>query len=240
MTLIKTKAIVLSSLKYGETSLIVRCFTLEDGLRSYLLRGILNSKKGKIKSAYFQPLTQLNIEANHNNKGNLNSIREVHIVNPYKNIYTTIFKQTIVLFLSEILSSTIQEEEANEGLFSFLETSFIWLDTNDKTANFHLLFLLNLTKFLGFYPDISNINSNYFNLIEGNFMESTTEKEVVFGDNLVQFKKLLGTNFDSIESIKFNQQERQQVLQIIIRYFELHLDGFRRPKSLKVLETVFN
>ncbi len=240
MALIKTKAIVLSSLKYGETSLIVRCFTLEDGLRSYLLRGILNSKKGKIKSAYFQPLTQLNIEANHNNKGNLNSIREVHIVNPYKNIYTTIFKQTIVLFLSEILSSTIQEEEANEGLFSFLETSFIWLDTNDKTANFHLLFLLNLTKFLGFYPDISNINSNYFNLIEGNFMESTTEKEVVFGDNLVQFKKLLGTNFDSIESIKFNQQERQQVLQIIIRYFELHLDGFRRPKSLKVLETVFN
>ncbi len=240
MALIKTKAIVLSSLKYGDTSLIVRCFTLEDGLRSYLLRGILNSKKGKIKSAYFQPLTQLNIEANHNNKGNLNSIREVHIVNPYKNIYTTIFKQTIVLFLSEILSSTIQEEEANEGLFSFLETSFIWLDTNDKTANFHLLFLLNLTKFLGFYPDISNINSNYFNLIEGNFMESTTEKEVVFGDNLVQFKKLLGTNFDSIESIKFNQQERQQVLQIIIRYFELHLDGFRRPKSLKVLETVFN
>jgi len=240
MALIKTKAIVLSSLKYGETSLIVRCFTLEDGLRSYLLRGILNSKKGKIKSAYFQPLTQLKIEANHNNKGNLNSIREVHIVNPYKNIYTTIFKQTIVLFLSEILSSTIQEEEANEGLFSFLETSFIWLDTNDKTANFHLLFLLNLTKFLGFYPDISNINSNYFNLIEGNFMESTTEKEVVFGDNLVQFKKLLGTNFDSIESIKFNQQERQQVLQIIIRYFELHLDGFRRPKSLKVLETVFN
>lgn len=240
MALIKTKAIVLSSLKYGDTSLIVRCFTLEDGLRSYLLRGILNSKKGKIKSAYFQPLTQLHIEANHNNKGSLNSIKEVHIVNPYKNIYTTIFKQTIVLFLSEMLSSTIQEEEANEGLFSFLETSFIWLDTNDKTANFHLLFLLNLTKFLGFYPDISNINSNYFNLIEGNFIESTTEKEVVFGDHLVQFKKLLGTNFDSIESIKFNQQERQQVLQIIIRYFELHLDGFRRPKSLKVLETVFN
>ncbi|WP_347173038.1 DNA repair protein RecO [Polaribacter uvawellassae] len=240
MAFIKTKAIVLSSLKYGDTSLIVRCFTLEDGLRSYLLRGILNSKKGKIKAAYFQPLTQLNIEANHNNKGNLNSIREVHIVNPYKNIYTNIFKQTIVLFLSEILSSTIQEEEANEGLFSFLETSFIWLDINDKTSNFHLLFLLNLTKFLGFYPDTTNINSNYFNLIDGNFMKSTTEKEVVFGENLVQFKKLLGTNFDSIESIKFNQQERQQVLQIIIRYFELHLDGFRRPKSLKVLETVFN
>ena len=240
MALIKTKAIVLSSLKYGDTSLIVRCFTLEAGLKSYLLKGVLSSKKGKTKAAYFQPLTQLNIEANHNKKAVLNSIREVHVVHPYKNIYTNIFKQTIVLFLSEILSSTIQEEESNKSLYSFLETAFIWLDTNDKTSNFHLLFLLNLTKFLGFYPDISKIDFNYFNLINGNFTESTIEKEVVFGENLTQFKKLLGTNFDSIESIKFNQQERQKILQIIIRYFELHLDGFRQPKSLKVLETVFN
>jgi DNA repair protein RecO (recombination protein O) len=240
MALIKTKAIVLSSLKYGDTSLIVRCFTLEDGLKSYLLKGVLSAKKGKIKAAYFQPLTQLNIEASHNIKGNLNSIKEVHVVNPYKKIYTNIFKQTIVLFLSEVLCSTIQEEEENEALFSFLETSFIWLDTNDKTSNFHLLFLLNLTKFLGFYPDTTNINQSYFNLIDGNFTELTIEKEVIFGNNLTQFKKLLGTNFDGIESIKFNKKERQQVLQIIIRYFELHLDGFRRPKSLKVLETVFN
>ncbi|MGB0892693.1 MAG: DNA repair protein RecO [Flavobacteriaceae bacterium] len=240
MALVKTKAIVLSSLKYSDTSLIVRCFTLEDGLKSYLLKGVLSAKKGKIKAAYFQPLTQLKIEANHNIKGNLNSIKEVHVVNPYKNIYTNIFKQTIVLFLSEILSSTIQEEESNEQLFSFLETSFIWLDTNDKTSNFHLLFLLNLSRFLGFYPDLTNSNHSYFNLIDGNFSKSTVEKEVLFGDNLTQFKKLLGTNFDGIESIKFNKKERQQVLQIIIRYFELHLDGFRRPKSLKVLETVFN
>ena len=240
MALIKTKAIVLSSLKYGDTSLIVRCFTLEDGLRSYLLKGVLSAKKRKVKAAYFQPLTQLNIEANHNSKGNLNSIREVHIIHPYKHIYTNIFKQTIVLFLSEILSSTIQEEESNKSLFSFLETSFIWLDTNDKTSNFHLLFLLNLTKFLGFYPNITNSDFTYFNLMNGDFTETTIEKEVVFGKNLIQFKKLLGTNFDSVETIKFNQQERQQVLQIIIRYFELHLDGFRPPKSLKVLETVFN
>ena len=240
MALIKTKAIVLGSLKYGDTSLIVKCFTLEEGLKTYLLKGILSSKKGKIKAAYFQPLTQINIEANHNKKGNLNSIKEVHVVSPYKNIYTNIYKQTIVLFLSEILSNTIQEEESNQSLFSFLETAFIWLDTNEKTSNFHLLFLLNLTKFLGFYPETTNNHRKYFNLIEGNFSESTVEKEVVYGDNLVQFKKLLGTNFDGIESIKFNKIERQKVLQIIIRYFELHLEGFRKPKSLKVLETVFN
>jgi DNA repair protein RecO (recombination protein O) len=240
MAILNTNAIVLSSLKYGDTSLIVRCFTFNEGIKAYLIRGVLKAKKGKIKAAYFQPLTQLNIEANHNNKGNLNSLKEVHVINPYKTIYSTIFKQTIVLFLSEILSNSIQEEEENISLFSFIETSLIWLDTHDKISNFHLLFLLNLSKYLGFYPDLLGVEKQYFNLVEGRFTAATLEKEVISGDDLFQFKKLLGTNFDTVEIVKFSKKERQSVLRIIIRYFELHLDGFRNPKSLGVLETVFN
>jgi len=240
MALISTKAIVLSSIKYGDTSLIVKCFTLKEGIKTYLIRGVLKSRKGKIKAAYFQPLTQLNIDANHNNKGNLNSLKEVHVIHPYKSIHTNIFKQTIVLFLSEILNSTIQEEEENTPLFSFIETSLVWLDTHEKTSNFHLFFLLQLTKYLGFYPDITNVDSQYFNLLEGSFSQYSFEKTVINGDDLFQFKKLLGTNFDTIDLIKFNKKERQQVLQIIIQYFELHLEGFRSPKSLSVLETVFS
>ena len=80
MAIVNTKAIVLNSLKYGDTSLIVRCFTLNEGIKTYLIRGVLKAKKGKIKAAYFQPLTQLKIEANHNNKGNLNSLKEVQIL----------------------------------------------------------------------------------------------------------------------------------------------------------------
>lgn len=240
MAVITTKAIVLSSLKYGDSSLIVKCLTSKEGVKTYLVRGVLKSKKGKIKAAYFQPLTQLNIQASHNNKGNLNSIKEIQVSTPYQSIYTSVFKQTIVLFLSEVLSSSIQEEEENQSLFSYIETSLIWLDTHDKISNFHLFFLLNLTKFLGFYPDTSESNLEYFNLIEGNFTNSTYEKEVISGENLFHFLKLLGTNFDSIDSIKFSKKERQQILGVIIRYFELHLDGFRNPKSLGVLETVFS
>ena len=195
MAIINTKAIVLSSLKYGDTSLIVRCFTQQEGIKTYLIRGVLKAKKGKIKAAYFQALTQLNIEANHNNKGNLNSLKEVHVINPYKSIYSNIFKQTIVLFLSEILNSTIQEEEENTRLFSFIEASLIWLDTHEKISNFHLLFLLNLSKYLGFYPDVSGTESQYFNLEEGCFTFSILGKEVISGNDLNQFKKLLGTNF---------------------------------------------
>ena len=240
MALINTKAIVLTSLKYGDTSLIVKCLTLNEGIKSYLIRGVLKSKKGKIKAAYFQPLTQLNIDANHNNKGNLNSLKEVHVINPYNSIYNNIFKQTIVLFLAEILGNCIQEEEENLSLFSYIETSLIWLDTHDQISNFHLIFLFNLSKYLGFYPDLSNVDSQYFNLIEGSFENASLEKNVISGNDLFQFKKLLGTNFDTIDLIKFSKRERQQVLSIIIRYFELHLDGFRTPKSLGVLETVFS
>ena len=240
MAVVTTKAIVLSALKYGDTSLIVKCYTEAEGVKTYLIRGILKAKKGGLKVAYFQPLTQLIIVASHNNKGNLNSIKDVQISNPYKTIYRDIVKQSVVLFLSEVLSYAIKEEEENEALFEYLESGLIWLDLHDKISNFHLLFLLNLTRFLGFYPDLSDEDKLGFDLSEGVFSDLTSQKNVISGNYYYQFKKLLGITFDEIENVSFGKQERQIVLKIIIQYFELHLDGFRKPKSLQILETVFS
>ena len=240
MAVISTKAIVLSTLKYSDSSLIVKCYTQEEGLKSYLIRGILKAKKGGLKIAYFQPLNQLNIVASHRNKGSLNTIKEVQISNPYKTIYKNIIKQSVVLFLSEVLSYSIKEEEKNNALFEYIETGLVWLDLHDKIANFHLLFLLNLTRFLGFYPDLTEKEKRGFDLLEGNFTDITSHKNIIYGNNFYQFKKLLGINFDNIENVSFNKLERQIVLKIIIQYFELHLDGFKKPKSLQILETVFS
>lgn len=238
--IISTKAIVLNTIKYGDTNLIVKCYTEKDGCKSYLLRGILSSKKGKIRTSYFQPLTQLNIIANHNNKGNLNSIKEVEVVNHYKSIFSNIFKQSIVFFLSEVLSFSLQEEEENIGLYKYLETSFLWLDTHDKSSNFHLLFLLNLTRYLGFYPDSSNSEFTYFDLDGGRFTnESLFIKNSISGQELMTFRRLLGTNFDDLDKMEFNAQSRHRILSVLIRYFELHLSGFKTPKSLEVLKDVF-
>ncbi|MCF2874618.1 MULTISPECIES: DNA repair protein RecO [unclassified Tenacibaculum] len=240
MAMITTKAIVLSTLKYGDTSLIVKCFTLEEGVSSYIIRGVLSSKRGKLKPAYFQPLTQLELTANHSNKNSLNSIREARVIYSYENIYTSVVKQTIVMFLSEVLSSIIQEEEKNEVLYKYIETGLIWLDTHDNISNFHLLFILNLSKFLGFYPDLADKEKLGFSLLEGRFTDTTYEKLVITGKELILFKSLLGINFDAIDSISYNKNERQIILRIIIQYFELHLEGFKKPKSLDVLETVFS
>lgn len=234
-----TRAIVINSIKYGDTSLITTCYTKKSGLKTYLLKGVLKSKKGKIKSAYFQPLMQLNLIANHNNKGTLNSIREVEVFHVYHSVYTDIKKQSIALFLTEILYFAIREEEQNNALYQYLETAFLWLDTHDNISNFHLLFLLNLTKFLGFYPETKGTFTTYFDLIEGKFTDQNSFNSVS-GENLKQFKKLLGINFDVLHQVHFSAANRQVVLTILIQYFELHLSGFKKPKSLDVLKAVFS
>ncbi len=237
---VTTKAIVLSSLKFGDTSLIVRAYTASDGLKSYVLKGVLSAKKGKVKTAYFQPLTQLELVAFHKNKGTLEIIREAKVHYPYKTAHTDLAKNALTLFLAEMLGNSIFEEERNEELFIFIEAALQWLDNHREVSNFHLLFLLSLTHYLGFYPDTSNISAPYFDLLEGGFTEEVSLNPMVKEDNLDYFKRFLGTNFDEMHTIKMNKGRRQELLKILVLYFELHLQGFRKPRSLTVLNEVFS
>ncbi|KGO80326.1 DNA replication and repair protein RecO [Flavobacterium cauense R2A-7] len=236
--LVKTKAIVLSALKYQEKSLIVKCFTQSDGLKSYFVPSAFSGKKSNQKIAYFQPLTILEIEANHKNKGTLEYFKEIRLASPYHSINTDVFKSTIVIFLSEMLHHSIREEEKNDTLFSFLETALLWLDTHEEMANFHLILLLEITKFLGFYPDLSEKELSFFELSEGIFtpyhgISCLSEHETFL------FKKLIGLKFDSDQKI-FAGTERQILLKILLDYYSAHLDGFKKPKSLEVLKEVFS
>ena len=236
---ITTRAIVLSSLKYGDTSLIVKAFTQSDGVKSYLLKGVLTSKKAKIRPAYFLPLMQLEIVANHKNKGNLESLREVKVAVPYQTMHTDIVKNSVVLFLAEMLGNSIQEQEQDKSLFNYLEYSFRWMDIHKLSPNFHILFLLNLTKYLGFYPDTSYSNSPFFDLLEGSFSKTPSLNPLIQSKNLDGFKRFLGTDFDALSTIQLTKSNRRELLKTVIHYYRLHVDGFREPKSLAVLNAVF-
>lgn len=236
--LVKTKAIVLSSLKFNENSLIVKCFTKSDGLKSYFVPSAYSSKKNNQKIAYFQPLSLLEIEANHKNKGTLEHFKEIKLSTAFQTIHSNVFKSTIVLFLSEILSNSIQEEEKNEDLYVFLETALLWLDNHNEFSNFHLILLLEATKFLGFYPDISNSDLKHFEITEGIFsvfqgVNCLSEHETFL------FKKLINLKFDSDQK-QFAGIERQLLIKILLDYYSSHLDGFKKPKSLAVLKEVFS
>lgn len=234
---VKTKAIVISSLKFQEKSLIVKCFTLSSGLKSYFVRDAFSSRKSQ-KIAYFQPFSILEIEAVHKNKGTLENFKEIKSAVPFQSIHTDIVKSTMVMFLSEMLHYSIQEEEKNEQLFLFLETALNWLDHHDEISNFHLILLLEVTKYLGFYPDVSETDLPYFEMNEGVF--TLFQKGNVLSEHETNlFKKLIGLKFDNDQKI-FHVLERQILLRILIDYYSLHLDGFKKPKSLEILKEIFS
>ena len=238
--IITTNALVLSKLRYRDNDLIVRCYTQQYGVLSFLLRGVLKSKKGLTKTAYFQLLSQLQLVIVYNPNKSLHTIKEAKINQLYSSLHTNILKSAIVMFLSEVLTHTLKEEEQNETLFSYLETTLLWLDTHSDCSNFHLLFLLNLTKYLGFYPEKNHLEHNYFNLQDGKFETVQIGDYAVSGENLIILKQLLGIKFDALSNIKLNAKQRQSFLNLMLLYYELHLGGFKKPKSLQILNQVFN
>jgi DNA repair protein RecO (recombination protein O) len=237
--IVTTKGIVLSSVKYGDSHLIVSLFTEISGLKSYMLHRILGSKRGKLKSSYFQPLTLLELEAVHKDKGSLERIREAKVVHPYRTLHVDMIKTTMVIFLAEVIKSSIREEEKNIELFNFLERSLIWLDDHEQIANFHILFLLKLSKYLGFYPNISDSNKKYFNLLEGRFQDSKTNDYCEEGVSVQALRQFFGIDFDRISSIKLTKIVRFETLNLLLMYYKLHLHNFNIPKSLLVLKQLF-
>lgn len=236
--LIKTKAIVISALRYQEKSLIVKCFTESAGLKSYYVRDAFSSRKSSQKTVYFRPLNILEIEASHKNKGTLEYFKEVRLSQPYHTLHTDISKTTIAIFISEILHYCIKEEEANKNLYEYLETALLWLDTHEGVANFHLIVLLELTKFLGFYPDVTQCDYPFFEMAEGVFMPHATisclsEADTALMHRLLQLKP-------DTSAKAFHVSERQALLKILMDYYALHLEGFVRPKSVEVLREVFS
>jgi len=236
----KNKAIVISKIRYRDNDLIVKCFTEQKGLVSYLIRGALKSNKGTSKAVYYQLLSQLQIEENFKANQSLQYIKEVKVDFIYRSIHTNVFKSSIAMFLAEILSTVLKEEEQNKPLYDYLEVTLRWLDYQDEFSNFHLLFLLNLTQYLGFYPESTNSDAPYFNLSNGLFESQKLNMYSVSGENLTLLKRLLGINFDDLKTIKIGSKQRQSFLTMLLLYFELHLGSFKKPKSLQVFNQVFN
>ncbi|HUH25192.1 MAG TPA: DNA repair protein RecO [Flavobacterium sp.] len=234
---VKTQAIVLSALRYQEKSLIVKCLTKDFGLKTYFVRNAFSKQQKGLNSAYFQPLNQLFIEAVHKNKGTMEYFTELKLMHPYKTISQDFYKTSVSVFLAEFLSNCIKEEQANSELYLFLETSLIWFDTHEFTADFHLWFLLNVTKYLGFYPDDSEMDALYFNPKEGSFSNEYSFECFNIEESAL-FRKLLQIPFSSKESVLKNE-ERRGLLKLLVRYYETHIAHFKPIKSLEILPELF-
>ena len=236
-----TLAIVLHAIKYGETSVILHAYTQQAGLRAYVVKGVRLAKRKKTFSmGMFQPLTQLELVATTPKRTGLSVLKSAKIINPYITISTQITKSSICMFLAEVLRSVLKEEEENASLYHFLEHALIWLDTHDKVVNMHIHILIQLTKYLGFYPDVADISQPYFDVQNGQFCQYANSKEFIAGSEVSLLKTYLGTKFDALDTILATTEERRALLALLMQYYQRHLQSFRTPKSLDVLYEVFS
>ena len=237
-----TRGIVFHQVKYSETSIIVKIYTELFGLQSYLIRGV-RSKTSKIKPALLQHLTLVDLIVYHKQKKDIQTIKEVKIAYPYKTIPYDIIKSSVAVFLNEVLYKVIREEEPNPGLFAFLFNSLQILDIREKNiADFYLIFLIRLTKYLGFFPknNFSVQNCN-FHLEEGLFTLNTHPEELIVKKPFSEYlSDLTETSYENSTKLKILPQHRSKLLEDILNYYQLHIPAVINIKSHHVLQTVLN
>lgn len=240
--LLKTRLIVLGIIKQGEGNLVVRCFTEAQGYQAFLVKGAFSKRKSGVHRAYFQPLALLEAEINHRPNATLHYFKELTFLDPHPPGNTEVKKQTVLLFLAEVLDQVLREEGAsNLELFEFLFTTISWLLLHEAVGNFHLKFLIALTRFMGFYPNTTSMRSNtaYFELETACFHVQKPMGIAIHGSTLKHFKKLLGTNFDNIHTLHIQKTEKHQLLEAVLKYYKVHLQRFETPKSIPVLQQLF-
>lgn len=240
----KTKGIVLRTVKYGETSLIVTLFTELFGLQSYLINGVRTStKKGTGKANLFQPTSILDLVVYHNELKHLNRIKEFKWSYLYKDIFSDVPKNAVALFMIELLTKCLKQPEPNHELFEFCEDAFMHLDesTGSVMANFPLFFALHLPAFFGF-----RISDNYSNetpildMQEGTFVsERPNHFHFLEGKPAEVTSELLKMMQPAeLEQIKLNHDFRRQLLFAYETYYALHIQDFGTMKTLPVLKEV--
>ncbi|HEY9364735.1 MAG TPA: DNA repair protein RecO [Chitinophagaceae bacterium] len=240
----KTKGIVLRTVKYGETSVIVSIFTELFGIQSYIVNGVrTTSKKGSSKGSMFQASSMLDMVVYHNEMKNLQRISEYKWGYLYQHIFSDIRKNAVAMFMVELLAKCLKQPEANGDLYDFIEDAFIHLDesSDEVMANFPLFFALHLAVFFGFRID-DNYSSkkNFLDLIEGNFAETQPVHTFFLADKQAfttsQLLKIMQP--EELKELRLNHSSRRELLQSYENYYALHIQDFGTLKSLPILKEV--
>lgn len=236
----KTAGIVLHSIQYGETSLVVRIFTRQLGVQSYLVQGVRKAR-ARMHHNLFQPLTLVDLVVYHKEQPGLHRIKEIQCARPYHSIPLDILKTTIVLFLAEVLHNTLKESDASPPMYDFVEEALCTLDeATGGVSDFHLVFMMQLSRFLGFFPR-SNYDERhrFFNLQEGLFQTTFDDAQRCLDHDLsLHFNTLINTSQQQRGRLQLTTAHRRILLNRIIDYYRYHLEGLRELHSHQVLEHV--
>jgi len=236
----KTRGIVFKTTNYAESSVVVQVFTEKFGLQSYLINGI-KRPKSKIKLNSLQPLHLLDMVVYHKSSGSIQRVSELRHLPVFQTIPYDIIKSSITLFLNEVLYKSLRQHESDEVLFEFLFHAIEILDGISKgVSNFHVYFLLRLTRFMGFYPDTSLAGrADFFDLKNGCYSKMQPPHSLILEQPLSGiWTSFLNAKFDNLEELTISSAQRKQLLEKVLEYYKLHVEGFGQVRSHEVLEEV--
>lgn len=238
-----TKGIVLRTVKYGDTSIVVAVYTELFGVQSYLVNGVRTERKSASKANIYQPTTLLDLVVYHTPNKNLQRIKEARVNFIYHDLQRHIVKNTIAIYIAELITKTIYEPEANPELFEFFEQSFLYIDQHKESelANFPIRFTLELARHLGF--GIHNQYSEELNVLDlqhGQFCSKVdvTSFHFLEGEMANYISSILFEN--EIETHVLNQSKRKELLAVCIQYLRLHIPHLSELRSVDVLHEVLS
>lgn len=237
----KTDGLVINTINYSDKYILVQIFTKEFGRVTYMVSKT-RSKSSKVQRSLFYPLALLHLQVEHKPSREIQHIKEVQILHHQYDTMSNIGKTSVVFFLSEFLSRILKETDKNQHLYEFLDQSVRLLEmTNQSIANFHLVFMLKLSHFLGFYPNLEDYQPNsYFDMRNGEFVQQQPlHNNYVTREESFHLARLARISFENMHKFIFKRQDRINIINRILEYYRLHLNEFPKLKSLDVLHELF-
>ena len=237
----KARGVVLSTVKYGDSGMVVQMLTDRYGRQSYMVQGVRSSRGRGSKMALFQPLFILEFEGLESSHSDLHKMREVQNGVVFKSVPYDIRKSTMALFMAEVLYRLVGESEANEPLFDFVFNSVMALDEIDEgVANFHLWFLANLSRYLGYFPGNEYQKGCWFDMREGLYTRTMPLHDHVMNEAEAELLcDLTECDLDCLGEIPLNREQRVAMLSRLVEYYSIHLDAIRSVRSIEILQEVF-
>ena len=235
--LTRTRAIVLHTLKYGDASMIVDLLTETNGRLSFMVH-IPKTSKGKIKKQYFQPLTIIEMEFDYRQKSELQRMRDVRVALTFSSIPFNPIKLSLALFLSEFLSQVTRGEQQNIPLYQYIENSIGWLDACEENyANFHLVFMMRLVRFLGFWPNLDDfVEGCFFDLRNASFVvEAPLHPDYLVPQEAERISRLMRMSYETMHLFRMSHHDRNRITDVALRYYRLHIPQMPELKSLEVV-----
>lgn len=237
----KGRGVVLHTLKYGDSSMVVQLLTDVGGRRSYMVQGVRSSRGHGSKLALFQPMFVLEFEGLESSRRRMDSFREVRSGAVLRTLPFDVRKASIALFMAETLYRLVKECEPNAPLFDFVWNSVGALDAMEEgVANFHLWFLANLSRFLGFWPGNAYAEGAWFDVREGLFVRERPAGFAALDPAAARtLHELLGRDVRDLASLGLNRRQRVEFLDGMLVYYGYHLDAIHSVRSVRMLQELF-